>query len=156
VGHPLGCGVLIFCLFTPNRSLIYVGLSLPLKWSQINIAYIAKITLNIVLNPIFLPIYLGIAPTTYKMDFKVEPDINSVEVNPQLSDKWPSSGWCSGGYPFTLAHPKARHQTPAPISPSLRVQQEQASWFYCFLSLHLGNLWYSLILCKFFLWCSLV
>jgi hypothetical protein len=52
-----------------------------------SIAYIVKITFNIVLNPIFLPIYLGIAPTSYKMDFKVEPDINSVEVNPQLSDK---------------------------------------------------------------------
>jgi hypothetical protein len=83
------------------------------------------------------------------MDFKVEPDINSVEVNPQLSDKWPSSGWCSDGYLFTLAHPKAWHQTPTPTSPSLRVQQEQASWFSCFLSLHLGNLWYSLILCNF-------
>jgi hypothetical protein len=55
--------------------------------NTLGIAYIVKITLNIVLNPIFLPIYLGIAPTSYKMDFKVEPDINSVEVNPQLSDK---------------------------------------------------------------------
>jgi hypothetical protein len=52
-----------------------------------SIAYIVKITFNIVLNPIFLPIYLGISPTSYKMDFKAEPDINSVEVNPQLSDK---------------------------------------------------------------------
>jgi hypothetical protein len=55
--------------------------------NTLGIAYIVKTTLNIVLNPIFLPIYLGIAPTSYKMDFKVEPDINSVEVNPQLSDK---------------------------------------------------------------------
>jgi hypothetical protein len=55
--------------------------------NTLGIAYIVKITLNIVLNPIFLPIYLGIAPTSYKMDFKVEPDIKSVEVNPQLSDK---------------------------------------------------------------------
>ncbi len=45
-----------------------------------SVANIVKITLNIVLNPIFLPIYLGVAPTSYKMDFKVEPDINSVEV----------------------------------------------------------------------------
>jgi hypothetical protein len=67
--------------------------------------------------------------------------------NPQYCPQ--SSGCCSGDYLFVLAHPKAQYQTPAPTSPNVRVQHEQASWFSCFLSLHLGNLWYGLTLCHF-------
>jgi hypothetical protein len=45
--------------------------------------------------PTYLPIYEYLFLT--ELVTKVKPNINSVEVHPQLSNNWPSIGWCAGG-----------------------------------------------------------
>jgi len=48
------------------------------------------------MKSIFLPIYLYIWPTPYRMGYQVKPNSNSVEVHPQLSHTRHPSGWCAG------------------------------------------------------------
>jgi hypothetical protein len=56
---------------------------------------------NLFFLPTYLPLYENVFPT--ELVTKVKPNINSVEVHPQLSHNWhPVDGWCAGGVLFVI------------------------------------------------------
>jgi hypothetical protein len=59
--------------------------------------------LNSFKNPLWIYLSIYTWDLLTELVTKVKPNINSVEVHPQLSKKQASSGWCPGGCLFTVA-----------------------------------------------------
>ncbi len=68
---------------------------------------------------IYVPIY-GVELLLPEWVIEVKPDINLLEVHPIIESWWVSSGWCAGGYWFTLVQNAELVPLPPPWCRHLR------------------------------------